>query len=352
MMTGTDTILQLTAVSHRYANKLVVKEISLQLARGTIGCLLGPSACGKTTILRGIAGFEAVSTGEIRLNGTVVSRVGYTLAPEQRHIGMVFQDYALFPHLTCARNVGFGLQQLSRHQYRERVAQLLHMVGLSDVANRYPAELSGGQQQRVALARALAPNPQLLLLDEPFSNLDIDLRERLSVEVREILKRHHTTAIMVTHDQNEAYAMADEIGIIHAGELQQWNTPYDLYHRPINRFVADFVGQGVFMPGTVVTSSKIEIELGIFQGQFEQAPGTVLDVLIRPDDLVHDDASAQTAVVVKKVFRGADFLYTLQLPSGHQLISLVPSHHDHAVGSAIGIRLDLDHVVVFDRDAV
>jgi iron(III) transport system ATP-binding protein len=345
----TAKLLELDHVSHRYGDYSVVRDISLSLARGTIACLLGPSGCGKTTLLRGIAGFEPVSSGEIRVNGTVVSTPGYTLPPEQRRIGMVFQDFALFPHLNCARNIGFGLHHLARTERRRRVDEMLEMTGLTAAAKLYPAELSGGQQQRVALARALAPNPELLLLDEPFSNLDLELRERLCTEVRDILKLNNATAVIVTHDQHEAFAIADEVGIIASGALQQWSAPYDLYHEPANRFVADFIGQGTLLPGQVRNATQVEVELGVLDGKFNYAPGAAVDVLLRPDDIVHDDDSPRLAQVVTKAFRGAHFLYTLKLPSGQHVLSLVPSHHDHPVGSQVGIRLRVEHVVTFPR---
>ena len=224
-------LLELEHVSHSYGSQPVLRDLSCALERGSIGCLLGPSGCGKTTVLRAIAGFEPVQQGEIRIGGAVVSSRSVHLPPERRRIGMVFQDYALFPHLTVAENVGFGLQKSVAAARRERVEELLVTVGLAGAGAKYPHELSGGQQQRVALARALAPRPDLLLLDEPFSNLDIELRERLSLEVREILKRSGISAILVTHDQHEAFAVADEIGIMHEGRIQQWDTPYNLYHR-------------------------------------------------------------------------------------------------------------------------
>ncbi|MGZ5151429.1 MAG: ABC transporter ATP-binding protein, partial [Burkholderiales bacterium] len=232
-----------------------------------------------------------------------------------------------------------------------RVAELLDIVGLQNVATRYPQELSGGQQQRVALARALAPRPELMLLDEPFSNLDVDMRERLSVEVRDILKREHATAILVTHDQHEAFNIADEIGIMTQGRIEQWDTPYRLYHEPASRFVADFIGQGVFLPGTVLDRQTVRVELGILRGRITQdVPyGTAVDVLLRPDDILHDDSSPLQAQVLHKAFRGAQFLYTLQLAGGARVLSLVPSHHNHAVGEKIGIRLEIDHVVAFPR---
>ena len=210
---------------------------------------------------------------------------------------------------------------------------------------KYPHEISGGQQQRVALARALAPRPELLLLDEPFSNLDVDLRERLSLEVREIIKASGATAVLVTHDQQEAFAMADEIGILHEGRIQQWDAAYNLYHRPANRFVADFVGQGVFLPARRRSATELEIELGVLQGDSNGEES--VEVLLRPDDVVHDDAAPIRAEVVHKAFRGAEILYTLRLESGRKVLALVPSHHNHALGEKIGIRLDVDHVVAF-----
>ena len=225
------------------------------------------------------------------------------------------------------------------------MVELAQLVGLSASLDKYPHEISGGQQQRVALARALAPRPELLLMDEPFSNLDVDLRERLSLEVRDIIKASGATAVLVTHDQQEAFAMADEIGVLHQGRLQQWDNPYNLYHRPANRFVADFVGQGVFLPAKALNGSQLQIELGVLQGDSQGLQN--LEVLLRPDDVVHDDAAPTQAEVVHKAFRGAEILYTLRLASGQKVLALVPSHHNHALGEKIGIRLDVDHVVAF-----
>ena len=351
-------LLELKNIHHAYGRQVVVKNLSFALNKGDIGCLLGPSGCGKTTVLRCIAGFEPVSAGEILLNGVTVSSTGFSLPPEKRRIGMVFQDYALFPHLTVAANIGFGLHHTAKAERKPRIAELLQTVGLAEVANKYPHELSGGQQQRVALARALAPRPDLLLLDEPFSNLDVSLRERLSLEVRDILKSQNATAILVTHDQNEAFAIADEIAVMQGGEIQQCDTAYNLYHRPANRFVADFVGQGVFLPGKVLNPRQVEIELGILTGDIPHqcalgcdvcGKGCLVDVLLRPDDVVHDDASPLQAAVVHKAFRGAEILYTLRLPGGGTALSLVPSHHNHAIGEKIGIKLEADHVVAFPQ---
>ncbi|GAB3121517.1 ABC transporter ATP-binding protein [Bordetella tumbae] len=222
--------------------RTVVQDLSLALPAGHIGCLLGQSGCGKTTILRAIAGFEPVRAGHIALDGTIISSESVLVAPEHRRVGMMFQDYALFPHLTAAENVAFGLRKLmNKAQRAVRVKEMLDLVGLSAAADSYPHEISGGQQQRVALARALAPSPDLLLLDEPFSNLDVDTRERLAFEVRDILKSTGHTAILVTHNQAEAFAIADRIGVMNEGKVVQWDTPYNLHHHPATDFVRDFV---------------------------------------------------------------------------------------------------------------
>jgi iron(III) transport system ATP-binding protein len=342
-------LLEVRNLSHAYGAHQVVRGLSFALTRGMIACLLGPSGCGKTTVLRCIAGFEPVQDGEIRLAERRVSGNGVTVPPEKRRIGMVFQDYALFPHLSVADNIAFGLHSLPGGERAARLRELAALVGLGAALDKYPHEISGGQQQRVALARALAPRPELLLLDEPFSNLDVDLRERLSLEVRDIIRASGATAILVTHDQHEAFAMADEIGVLHEGRIQQWDTAYNLYHRPANRFVADFVGQGVFLPAKARADGKLEIELGLLTGSSHVQEN--LEILLRPDDVVHDDAAPTQAEVVHKAFRGAEILYTLKLQSGRKVLALVPSHHNHALGERIGIRLDVDHVVAFQPES-
>ncbi len=345
--------LDFTNVTHAYARTPVLQGVSFSVKPGMIACLLGASGCGKTTVLRCIAGFEPILGGTVELDGAVMSAKGVSVPPEKRRIGVVFQDYALFPHLTVAGNIAFGLHAFTSSQRKARVHELLDMIGLGDLGEKYPQELSGGQQQRVALARALAPRPQLLLLDEPFSNLDVEMRERLSIEVRDILKREQTTAVLVTHDQNEAFNIADMIGIMKNGRIEQWDTPYRLYHEPLTRYAADFIGQGMFLPGTVLPNGQIRLELGEFMP--DAAPqwpaGTAVDVLLRPDDVLHDDASPLQATVLHRAFRGAEFLYTLRLHDGGQVFSLVPSHHNHAIGEKIGIRLELEHLVAFARDA-
>ncbi|PLC49019.1 ABC transporter [Pollutimonas subterranea] len=225
----------------------VVDNLTLSLEKGHIGCLLGASGCGKTTVLRAIAGFEPLRKGSISLGATVLSSDSEQVEPEHRNVGMMFQDYALFPHLSVEKNIAFGLRRWDRQRRKLRVDELLCLAGLEDSGQRYPHELSGGQQQRVALARALAPEPELLLLDEPFSNLDVDTRERLAFEVRDILKKTGHTAILVTHNQAEAFAIADRIGVMKNGVIAQWDTPYGIHHTPVNAFVADFVKREALM---------------------------------------------------------------------------------------------------------
>jgi iron(III) transport system ATP-binding protein len=276
---------------------------------------------------------------------------------------MLFQDYALFPHLNVEANVGFGLHGQPAAARENRISEVLKLVGLSDTRARFPHELSGGQQQRVALARALAPRPRLLLLDEPFSSLDVDLRERLAHEIRNILKLAGTTALMVTHDQLEAFAVGDAIGVMHEGALLQWGSAYELYHQPATRFVADFIGHGVFINAEVLADDpahasgashqRIESALGpldgLSAGAADGLPLGAVDVLVRADDIVHDDDSAIVAQILRKTFRGSEFLYTLKLKSGEEVVVHVPSHHDHAVSEWIGIRVEMNHLVAFPQ---
>jgi iron(III) transport system ATP-binding protein len=345
-------LLEVDQLSVAYGSNTVVHDVSLTLASGEIGCLLGPSGCGKTTLLRAIAGFEPLQQGAILLAGKRVSTPGFTTPPEKRQVGMVFQDFALFPHLTVADNIGFGIRHQKGSFRKQRIDELLTLVDLPDFHKRYPHELSGGQQQRIALARALAPKPQLLLMDEPFSSMDVELREDLAREVRGILKSENITAILVTHDQHEAFAMADSIGVMQHGRLQQWDSGYNLYHRPATPFVANFIGQGVLLDGEVIDNLHVRTELAILEGAIPDGclAGSPVLVLVRPDDILHDDDSTRTAVIKERAFRGASYLYTLQLPSGAEILSLVPSHHNHVIGEALGISLEIDHLVIFPRD--
>ena len=293
-----------------------------------------PAVVAKPTTLRAIAGFEPLQEGTITLGDTILSHQSFTLAPEYRQLGMVFQDYALFPHLSVAENIGFGL---SGKHTRTRINDMIHLTGLQELANRSPQELSGGQQQRVALARALAPEPSLLLLDEPFSNLDTSLRQSLSHEVRNMLKQTGTSAILVTHDQEEAFAFADYIGLMRSGEMTQWGTAHELYQQPANDFVASFIGEGSLIQGTRNPQGLIETAAGTFN------PSTVIEapeqtLMVRPNSVICDPKSPYKAMVKQISFRGQNNLLKLQLASGEELQLEVPAHCSFTVGETTGLR--------------
>ncbi|MBF0309746.1 MAG: ABC transporter ATP-binding protein [Magnetococcales bacterium] len=345
-------LLELNRIRCRLGAQAVIQEITLHIHPGELASLLGPSGCGKTTLLRAIAGFIPLESGEIRLDGQVISRPGFTLPPEERQIGLVFQDYALFPHLDVAANIAYGLRKLPRAQQRQRVDELLELVGLGGLHRRHPHELSGGQQQRIALARALAPRPRLLLLDEPFSNLDVDLRERLRREVRDILLSQGQTGILVTHDQQEAFSWGQRAGVLHQGELQQWGDCFDLYHQPSNRFVADFIGEGVILPGTLLAPSLVQTSFCTLDGDcaYPFGPNAPVEILIRPDDVIPDPASPLTGRVLLKEFRGSEILYLLQLPGNTRLMALFPSRIDLPVGAEPHLCISPAHLVLFPRE--
>jgi iron(III) transport system ATP-binding protein len=344
-------LLEVDAITVAYAGKPAIERVSLRLADGHIGCLLGPSGCGKTTVLRAVAGFEPLVAGRIALAGREVSTPNHCVPPERRGVGMVFQDSALFSHLTVAGNVAFGIRDWSAAERRARITELLALVGLPTRGDAYPHELSGGEAQRVALARALAPRPRLLLLDEPFSSLDATLRTDIARQVRHILRSAGMTALLVTHDQSEAFAMAEEIGVMADGRLRQWAKAYDIYHQPADRFVARFVGQGSLIEGTAVDRSSVSTALGTLASRtrLDCAPGATVEVLMRPDDLVCVDAADAplTGRVESREFLGAEYLYTIRLDGGEQVLSLARSHDSHAVGARVGLRLDARHVIVF-----
>ena len=345
------TLLEIIEIECRYQKSTVVQNLSMHVKHNSLVSLLGPSGCGKTTALRAIAGLEPIYNGQIKLRDEVVSRPGFTRPPEKRQLAMVFQDYALFPHMDVTSNVSFGVRNVSKKVQGKMADEMLEIVGLSNMGHRYPHELSGGQQQRVALARALITKPDLILLDEPFSNLDIDLRERLSLDVRDILKERGVSGILVTHDQNEAFAICDQIGVMNKGKIEQWDTPFNLYHDPVNRFVADFIGQGVFLNGTFTSPDTVETEIGTIKGDraYKFTKGTDVDLLVRPDDIVPDQESNLKAEVIQKAFKGAEILYTLKLSSGNKIYSLVPSHQNFEIGEHIGIKPVLEHLVTFQQ---
>jgi len=338
-------LLVLDRVSKRFGPGLsqAVDGLSLRVAEGEILALLGPSGCGKSTTLRLIAGLETPESGTITLRGRVVAGLGHAVPPEERGVGIVFQDYALFPHLTVGDNVGFGLARAAR---RDRVGEVIDLVGLGGLAARYPHELSGGQQQRVALARALAPAPAVMLLDEPFSNLDADLRAQMRDEVERILRSSATTAVFVTHDQEEAFTLADRVGVLRAGCVEQLATPSQIYHRPATRFVASFVGAADFLPG-VVTALGIVTEVGTFANVEQLAVDARVDVMIRPDDITFVPETDGAGIITRRYFRGSETVYCIRLPSGHRVHSSQPSASILPPGMRVRVSSHVLHVVAF-----
>lgn len=334
-------------------NKLqkTISNLSLSIQQGHIGCLLGPSGCGKTTLLRLICGFEQVSTGEIRINNKLVCDKRFIIPTSKRDIGIVFQDSALFGNMTIEENISFGLHRLSKIEAKKRVNEMISAFDLKKFKDRFPHEISQGQQQRVAIARTLAPQPSLLLMDEPFANLDAALKLTLTADLREILKEKKITALVVTHDQHEAFAIADEIGVMSEGKIQQWGSPYELYHKPDNQFIADFVGEGVLVKAKVISEDELSLEDQIFKSKSvtSMAIGTGVDVLLRPDDVEFDPKSDFKAEVTRAMFRGPHILYTLKTAQGNILQALIESHHNYAKGEKIGIKIHNQEVVVFDR---
>ncbi|MCH2190771.1 MAG: ABC transporter ATP-binding protein [Gammaproteobacteria bacterium] len=344
--------LSYKGVSASYEPKnSILKNVSFELLEGELGCLLGPSGCGKTTILKTISGFQSVDSGSIHLAGKKISSSTRAVPAEKRNIGMVFQDHALFPHLTLAQNVGFGLHKLDKISASKQVDKMFELVSMSELKDAYPSEISGGQSQRIAIARALAPEPNLLLMDEPFSNLDSSLRERLGFEVRQLLKDAGITAIMVTHDQHDAFALGDKVGVIANGELQQWSSPFELYHAPNNRFVAEFVGEGVFIDGALKDANTVATAFGLIRGGSTNKNNKKesVKILLRPDDVIHRTNGPIKATVKRKAFKGAQTLYTLETQTGETLLSLLPSHEDFAIEEQIQVAIEADHLVIFEN---
>ena len=345
--------LTIKNLKHAYGALPVLKGLNLELLPGQIGCILGPSGCGKSTLLRLIAGFEKPLEGDIYMGEAVLVGQGHALEPQKRGVGLVFQDWSLFGHLRVEGNIAFGLKGRPAFEKAERVDSLIRMLGLENERHRFPHELSGGQQQRVALARALAPRPRLLLLDEPFSSLDQELRERLCQDVRQVLKKEQMTAILVTHLQSDAFSMADVIGVMHQGRIEQWASADEIYHYPRSRFAARFVGEGAFLPGKVISDNQVEM-LGRSYASLRGislARGSSVEVLIRPDDVHLDPQGSHPAEIVSAQFRGAIILYTFRLQNGMTLLGQVPSHERRDIGEQVNLRLEFDYVVCFPAEA-
>ncbi len=353
-------ILHLEGISKSFSpnHAPAVEKVTLKLQQGEILGLLGPSGCGKTTLLRIIAGFEVPQQGMITLAGRAVTGGGHWIPPEKRDVGMVFQDYALFPHLDVAKNIAFGLHKqrnLSGATVKTRVAEVLELVGLSGYEKRYPHEISGGQQQRVALARALAPRPAIVLLDEPLSNLDVQVRLRLRQELREILKMAGTSAIFVTHDQEEALCISDQVAVMRQGRVEQWGTPEEIYLEPTSRFVAEFVTQANFIPAQR-RGNVWETELGCFAINPERVVSDHSDYLnkleqaelmVRQEDFILKPDQQGMAVIRDRQFLGREHHYSLQIPSGQELLVRTPISAAFPIGMQVKVSIDQEAVRVF-----
>jgi iron(III) transport system ATP-binding protein len=328
-------------VSKRFGAVRAVDEAQLCVERGEFVALLGPSGCGKTTLLRLIAGFEVPDAGTIELDRRPVAGTGVWVRPERRRVGMVFQDYALFPHLTVAANIGFGLPRKER---AARVPALLAVVDLCGLGGRYPHELSGGQQQRVALARALAPGPELVLLDEPWSNIDPQLRLSMRDELARVLRSLDVTVVLVTHDREEAFSLADRIALMRNGTVVQEGTAEEIYLTPTTRWAAEFVGAGNFLPGRLA-NGVVETPVGLFPAQNANGASAV-EVLIRPELLELEPDPAGDAEVIGREFRGHDVFYRVLL-DGIELVSQRPSNEHVPLGARVRVRPHASRVTVF-----
>lgn len=343
-------MLELNEVSLSYGNTPAVRQASLRLGAGELACLLGPSGCGKTTLLRAVAGLHPVAAGSIRLRGALVDGPGVRTPTERRAIGMVFQDLALFPHLSVQRHLELALHGWPAAQRQPRVSALLVDFQLQELAGRRPHELSGGQQQRVALARALAARTDVVLLDEPFSSLDARLKAQMNRWLRQQLKRHGASALMVSHDQEEALVFADVVGVMHAGQLLQWGAPQQIYRQPRDLRVAQFIGESQLLPARRVKQGRYASALGELELASELAEGCLL---LRPEDLQLDAAAPTRARVLHAEFRGSWTCFQLQLLEDGSELWVAGSHHDDLADGAItGVRLRTTQVRLLPAEAV
>jgi len=341
--------LEIKNISYSINKNLILDSLNIDIFSEEIISIIGPSASGKSSLLRVIAGFDQINSGRIILNEKIVDDTSIFIKPHERNVGIIFQDLALFPHLNCEENIIFGISNLDISEKKDRLETLTEILDIRNILEKFPHEISGGQQQRVAIARALAPKPEILLLDEPFSALDEELKDQLISDVRILLKAEKITSVFVTHNIKEAFQLSDKIAFLSDRRIIQNDTPYNLYHKPVSREIAHFCGNGSFVRGTVVDSNHVSTPLGkIFGDTIPHKTHDFVDVMIRPDDIIHDDKSTESAKVVEKKFFGSDFLYKLELKDGQNILCYTPSHHDHAINEVIGIRVKIDHLILFD----
>ncbi|MBE4580813.1 ABC transporter ATP-binding protein [Vibrio navarrensis] len=338
--------LSIRNLTCQYDQQTILESLSLHVEPGQIVCLLGASGCGKTTLLKAIAGLLPLSAGEMCLNGVTIDNGQHWLPPELRNIGMIFQDYALFPHLTVADNVGFGLKGFSQQEKQHRVAEMLDLVHLSAFAQRYPHQLSGGQQQRVAIARSLAYKPDLLLLDEPFSNIDTQVRHELIGEIRKLFKAQGVTAIFVTHSREEAFAFADKMAVMNHGVIEQYGTASELYYQPSSKFVADFLGGGSYLPATRLSESEFETQLGVVEAQAQQPIelNARCELLLRPQHIQISAAEKSSIHILEQQFMGDHCRYVIE-SNGSQL--LASSSQALSVGQSVSVKVDTQGILAF-----
>jgi len=340
--------LEIKDISYSINKNLILDNLNLNIFPEEIISIIGPSASGKSSLLRVIAGFDQINSGRIILNEKIVDDASTFIKPNDRNVGIIFQDLALFPHLNCEENILFGVSNLETSERKSRLKKLSTLLDIYNILEKFPHEISGGQQQRIAIARALAPKPELLLFDEPFSALDEELKDLLIADVKILLKTEKITSVFVTHNIKEAFQLSDKIAYLSDRRIIQNETPYNIYHKPLSKEIAHFCGNGCFIRGTVVDSNHVATPLGkIFGDTIPYKTNDHVDVMIRPDDVIHDDNSTESARVVDKKFFGSDFLYKLELKDGQSILCLTPSHHNHSINEVIGIRVEIDHLVLF-----
>ena len=341
--------LEIENISLNIDGNLIIDNLNLNICEQEIISIIGPSASGKSSLLRIIAGFENVNSGRVKINGVIVDDRSKVVEPQNRQVGIIFQDLALFPHLNCEDNILFGISKHTPAEKFKRLNRLSNLLDISGILKSFPHEISGGQQQRIAIARALAPKPEILLLDEPFSALDEKLKETLMSDVKKLLQEEKITTIVITHNIKEAFEISDKIAFLDNKKIIQYDTAYNLYHKPLTKEIANFCGIGSFINGKVIDANHVQTKLGQFFGNTSQFNiGSNVKVMIRPDDIIHDDNSTQSAKVIEKSFHGSDFLYKLELSDGERVFCYTPSHHNHALNEVIGIKRVIDHLIIFN----
>ena len=341
--------LSLEEVRITLDSKIILDNVNLAINDGEIVSLMGASASGKTTLIRSIAGFNNISSGKIKIDGQIIDDSTKQIDISERNIGFIFQDLALFPHLTVRENICFGLSNINNTEQLKRAEKLELLLNIKDIKDRYPNQISGGQQQRVAIARAIAPQPKLLLLDEPFSALDYDLKINLMDDIIKLIKSENITAILITHNAQEAFKMSDKIAFISNKTVSQYTDPYDIYHRPSSKEISNFFGISSYIKAEIIDSYHIRTTLGEFDGNFEKyKKGDQVDLLIRPDNITYDDESEFSAKVIKQTFIGSDFLYELELDDNQKIFCYEPAQHNHEINQIIKIKLNLAHLTVLD----